>query len=69
MNCSTSCRKRICNTAISIFTFALGLGLLVSSQAQSYSSKADEKEVNTLQTTGSPDSGFPVMTPVLNPDP
>jgi quercetin dioxygenase-like cupin family protein len=53
MNCSTSCCKRIRNTAISIITFALGLGLIASSHAQtaqSYRSKADQKEVQ-MKTT------------------
>jgi hypothetical protein len=51
MHCSTSCRKRIRNTAISIITFALALGLIVSSHAQSYRLKADQTEVNMTQTT------------------
>jgi len=45
MNRSTSCRKRIHNTAIAIFAFALSLGLIVSSHAQSYSSNGDQKKV------------------------
>src|SRR6266566_9223872 len=56
MNRPTSCRKRIRNTAISIITFSLGLGLIASSHAQSYRSKADQKEVNTMQTTATQDS-------------
>ena len=52
----TSCRKGIRNTAISIITFSLGLGLIWSSQAQSYRSKADQKEVNPMQTTGTQES-------------
>jgi pimeloyl-ACP methyl ester carboxylesterase len=51
MNRSTSYRKRIRNTAISIITFVLGLGLITSSQAQSYKSKANQKETNMTQTT------------------
>jgi hypothetical protein len=46
MNRSTSCRKRIHNTAIAIFAFALSLGLIVSSHAQSYRSKGDRKKLD-----------------------
>jgi hypothetical protein len=62
MNCSTSCRKRIGNTAISIITFALGLGLIGSSHAQtaqSYRSKADQKKVHMTQTTATQRNGAP----------
>jgi pimeloyl-ACP methyl ester carboxylesterase len=51
MNCSTSSRRRIRNTAISIITFALVLGLIGSSPAQSYRSKANQKKVGVTQTT------------------
>jgi len=51
MNCLTSCRKRIRNTAISIITSALGLGLIVSIYAQGYRSKADQKQVSMAQTS------------------
>jgi len=56
MNRPTSCRKRIRNTAISIITFSLGLGLIASTHAQSYRPKADQKEVNTMQTTATQQS-------------
>ncbi len=46
MNRSTSCRKRIPNTAIAIFAFALSLCLIVSSHAQSYRSKGDRKKLD-----------------------
>jgi epoxide hydrolase-like protein len=46
MNRSTACRKRIHNTAIAIFAFALSLGLIVSSHAQSYRSKGDRKKLD-----------------------
>ena len=51
MNCSTSCRKRIRNSAIAIISFALCLGLILSTSAQSYISRADRKEINMTQTT------------------
>ena len=46
MNRSTSRRKRIHNTAIAIFAFVLSLGLIVSSHAQSYRSKGDQKKLD-----------------------
>jgi pimeloyl-ACP methyl ester carboxylesterase len=49
MNRSTSCRKRIHNTAIAIFAFALSLGLIVSSHAQSYRSKGDRKKLDRVR--------------------
>jgi hypothetical protein len=49
MNRSTSRRKRIRNTAIAIFAFALSLGLIVSSNAKSYRSEGDQKKVDVLQ--------------------
>jgi len=49
MTRSTSCRKRIHNTAIAIFTFALSLGLIVSSHAQSYRSKGDQKKLDKVR--------------------
>jgi hypothetical protein len=48
MNRSTSCRKRNHNTAIAIFAFALSLGLIVSSHAQSYRSKGDRKKLGNM---------------------
>ncbi len=60
MNCPTSCRKRIRNIAISITTFALGLGLIaLSGHAQSNDSKANQKEVNMTQTTATQESKGP----------
>ncbi len=60
MSCSTSCRKRIRNNAISIITVALCLGLIVSSHAQSYrSKKAGQKEVNMTQTTATRENNGP----------
>ena len=50
MKFSTACRNRICNTLISIVTFALGLGLIASSHAQSYRSKADQESTQTVAT-------------------
>lgn len=46
MNRPTSCRKRIPNTAIAIFAFALSLGLVVSSHAQSYRSRGDRRKLD-----------------------
>ena len=52
MRCSTSCHTRFRNMAISIATFALGLGLIaLSGHAQSNNSKANQREVNMTQTT------------------
>jgi pimeloyl-ACP methyl ester carboxylesterase len=56
MNCSTTGRKRIRNIPIAIFAFALGLGPIVSSHAQSYRSKADQTKVNVTQTTATQES-------------
>ena len=50
MKFSTACRNRIRNTLISIVTFALGLGLIASSHAQSYRSKADQEATQTVAT-------------------
>ena len=52
MRCSTSCHTRFRNMAISIATFALGIGLIaLSGHAQSNNSKANQREVNLTQTT------------------
>ena len=48
MKFSSACRNRICNTLISIVTFALGLGLIASSHAQSHRSKADQEATQTV---------------------
>lgn len=53
MNFSTRCRKRIHNIFISIVTFALGLALIASSHAQSYTSKANQEATQTAATKGS----------------
>lgn len=50
MNCSTSYRKRIRTTAISIITFALGLGLILTSHAQSNKSEANPRDLNITRT-------------------
>jgi pimeloyl-ACP methyl ester carboxylesterase len=56
MHCSTSCRKRIRREVISVITFALGLGLIVPSPAQSYRANADQNEISTKPTTATQDS-------------
>jgi pimeloyl-ACP methyl ester carboxylesterase len=48
MKLSTACCQRIRNTLISIVTFALGLGLIASSHAQSYRSKADQEATQNV---------------------
>ena len=56
MNRSTSRRKRIRNTAIAIFAFALSLGWTVSSHAQSYTSKGHQKKVDKARTSATRES-------------
>jgi pimeloyl-ACP methyl ester carboxylesterase len=56
MNRPLSCGKGIRNTATSIITFVLGLGLISSSQAQSYKAKANQKKVSTVQATATQES-------------
>jgi pimeloyl-ACP methyl ester carboxylesterase len=60
MNCPTSCRTRFRNIAISITTFALGLGLIaLSGHAQSSNSKANQKGIKMTQTTATQQSNVP----------
>ncbi len=51
MNFSTTRRKRVRNLAIAIIAFALCLGLILSTPAQSYSSKAIKKRQPMNQTS------------------
>ncbi|HMJ08690.1 MAG TPA: epoxide hydrolase, partial [Pyrinomonadaceae bacterium] len=61
MNFSTICRKRFRHIAISNITAAIGLGLIVSSHAQSNDRKANQKEVNMTQTTAAQKSKGPAV--------